>query len=74
MEGSVNSAPSREEIGLAVSKYLKNGGRIQHLGCEKPRNASCLLEEYDWYRQGKGELEEDRLNYLAGNSLRLEDI
>ena len=73
MNRSTKNTPSREDINLAVSRFLEKGGQIEHQRTVKQGLVSQMLEEHGWNNDSSSESDEELMHNFTG-ILGVEDV
>ena len=73
MNHSTKNTPSREDINLAVSRFLEKGSQIEHRRIVNEGIVSQMLEEHGWNNDSSSESDEELMHNFTG-ILGVEDL
>ena len=69
----MKNTPSRDDINLAVSRFLEEGGQIEQLGSIKPGYVAEMLDEHGWNNESNNKSDQELMQNLTG-TLGVEEL
>ncbi len=73
MKQSMKNTPSRDDINLAVSRFLEEGGQIERVGSVKPGYIAEMLDEHGLNNESNNQSDQELMQNLTG-TLGVEEL